>query len=293
MNYLITGGTGFIGTHLVKSLTGDGHQVTILSRSEKESKDRLISYRQWDGKKMPLGIGLYDGVINLAGAGIADKGWSDDRKKVILESRVNATRACVDYINKSNRKPKVFLSASAVGIYGGDRREKTPEDARAGDDFLAEVCKKWEETALQANCRTVLPRIGIVLGKGGGALEQMKTPYKMWLGGRYGDGKQGFSWIHINDIVGAMRFALENEAVEGPLNLASPGLVNQAEFSEKLAFSLNVMDLMVVPKFALKMIFGERSILFWGGQNAVPEKLQELGYAFSFPELKPALEDLV
>jgi len=169
--------------------------------------------------------------------------------------------------------------------------ERTEEDI-GGDDFLADVCKQWEEASHQANCRVVNPRIGVVLGTEGGAYPQMVTPYKYWLGGRFGSGKQGFSWVHIDDIVGGIRFALENEEINGPLNLVAPTWVSQATFSEKLAHSLGVMDLMVVPKFALKMIFGEQSVLFWGGQQVKPAKLEASGYAFVFPELEEALKQL-
>lgn len=292
MQFLITGGTGFIGSHFVKSLTDKGHAVTILSRSEKKGT-RLVSYRKWDGKTMPPALGFYDVVINLAGASIAGSGWSESYKKAILDSRVNATKACVDYIQKSLKKPKLFISGSAIGYYGIDRREWADESTPPADDFLGEVCVKWEEAGKGAGVRTVFPRTGVVLGKDGGALPQMITPYKFWLGGKFGDGKQAFPWIHIDDMVKAFWFFIEHSETEGPVNMVAPNAPTQAEFSEQLAHALGVMDLMWVPKFALKMVMGGRSALLWGGQRAKPAKLQEWGYEFAFGDLTKALANLI
>ncbi len=292
MNVLITGGSGFIGTRLTASLTADGHQVSILSRKAQKSDNRLVNYLEWDGKRFPLATGIYDAVINLAGASLAKGRWTESYKKTILDSRLNATRACVEFINRTNRPPRVFISASAIGYYGGFPQEVKSEADGPGEDFLAEICKQWEAASQAANCRVVNPRIGVVLGKDGGAYPQMVTPYKFWLGGRFASGKQGFSWIHIDDIVKSIRFAIDNESVEGPINLVAPNWVDQATFSEKLAHSLGVMDLMVVPKFALKLIFGEKSVILWGGQKVLPAKLEEAGYVFAYPELEPALRML-
>lgn len=292
MNILITGGTGFIGGHLVKSFTDDGHQVTILTRSARPGT-RLVSYREWDGKEMPQALGFYDAIVNLAGASIAGKRWSDAYKKEIETSRVEATQACVSYIQKSLRKPKVFISGSAVGYYGIDRREWADESTPPADDFLGRVCVAWEQAAEGAGVRTVNARVGVVLGADGGALPQMVTPYKFWLGGTFGDGKQAFPWVHVDDIVGAIRWAIDEESVEGPLNLVAPNAPTQAEFSEKLAHALGVMDLMWVPKFALKAVMGGASGLLWGGQRAKPARLQELGYTFLFPDLATALDEII
>ena len=293
MKVLITGGTGFIGQHLVESLTQDEHTVTILSRSKRESKNRYVSYRQWDGKIMPPAIGLYDVVVNLAGASIADDRWTEDRKKELIGSRVGPTQACVDFINHSPNPPKVFISSSAVGYYGGNREEVVSEDAAPGEDFMAEVCKTWEETAVKANCRTVLLRTGVVLGNEGGAYPLMSTAYKMFLGGKFGSGKQGFPWIHIKDQIGAMRYCIENEEMSGPVNLVAPEMVEQKVFSRALAKSLGRPDPFIVPKFGLDLIFGERSILFWGGTKVKPQALEAGGYQFTYPQLKEALESLV
>lgn len=293
MNILITGGSGFIGQHIAHAYAAEGHAVTLLSRSERKSDSRYISWRAWNGREMPPAIGLYDVIINLAGAGITDEAWTEARKKEILESRLLATRACVEYINRSTRKPSVFISASAIGYYGVENPAELDETAPAGSDFLAEVCRQWEAAAAGAKCRTVIARIGIVLGKEGGALPQLKSIYKKWLGGRLGSGQQGFSWIHIDDLVGAIRFAALNDSLQDPINLVSPQPLSQSKFSEALASAMHVMDLAFAPKWLLNRIFGKRGIMLWGGQFVRPQRLLDAGYSFRHPELKAALKGLV
>lgn len=293
LNVLITGGTGFIGKHLLARLSVEGHTVTVLTRGNRKSKDRFITYLQWNGKEMPLGIGVFDVVINLAGAGIADERWTKSRKEEILQSRLDATAACVKYINSSPRKPKVFISASAVGYYGTKYQEEIDEKKKPGDDFTAEVCVKWEEASQKATCRTVNPRIGIVLGKGGGAMKKLVPLYNMYLGGTIAGGKQGFPWIHVDDIVSAFLFCIENEAIEGPVNLVSPQVTDQKTFSGKLADALNKIDPFPAPKFALELVLGERALLLWGGQKAIPRVLQREKFVFKFSELTDALADIV
>ncbi|MEL6672560.1 MAG: TIGR01777 family oxidoreductase [Bacteroidota bacterium] len=293
MNILITGGTGFIGQYLVPVLTQKGHQVTLLSRRERESRDRLVSYRTWNGKAMPPALGIYDVVINLAGSSLGDGKWTEERKKVILQSRLDATQACVDFINGGSRPPQLFISASAVGYYGVEPSGVLDEDAAPGKDFAAEVCRQWEEVSQHANTRVINPRIGVVLGKDGGALERMLPIYKAYLGGRFASGKQGFPWIHMDDIVRAFVFMIESETLSGPLNLAAPETVDQAQFSKALAKALGTLELFIVPKFGLKLLFGEQSQLMYGGQKVRMDKLTNAGFSFAFPELAPALADLV
>lgn len=293
MNILITGGTGFIGDYLVPALTGDGHQVTILTRSKKKSEDRNLTFKQWNGKEMPMGMGIYDVVINLAGASIGLLKWTDENKKLIMDSRVDATRACVKYINSSPNPPAVFLSASGVGYYGVEKKGEIHEHAKPGDDFPARVCIAWEEEASKAECRTVIMRMGMVLGNGGGALDEMLPIYKKYLGGRFASGDQGFPWIHVKDVVEIIKFFIEKEEISGPVNLVAPQVVDQSTFSSKLAHALGTKEFFVIPKFALQLLFGERAILFWGGQKAIPRKLQKHQYSFLFPDLRKALKEIV
>jgi len=293
MNILIAGGTGFIGNNLIQKLATEKHSVMVLSRSAKTSTNPFISYRQWNGKEMPLAIGLYDVVINLVGASIAEKAWTDEYKQELRESRLLATAACVKYINGSIRKPKVFLNASAIGYYGGDAPQEADENTAAGTDFMATLCKDWEDAAKTAACRTVLMRISVVLGKEGGAIKEMLPIYKMGLGGKFASGAQGWSWIHIEDLTNAMIWLMEKAEIQGAVNLAAPKWETQLSFSRALAKAVSRPHLFVVPKFGLKMIFGERAILFWGGQKVVPKKLLENGFVFQYGELEAALKSVV
>lgn len=293
MNILIAGGTGFIGKRLIQKLVKEKHTVMILSRSNKTSNNPFIAYRQWDGKQMPLAIGLYDVVINLVGASIADKKWTDEYKQELRDSRLDATAACVKYINSSIKKPSVFLNASAIGYYGGDAPEVATEDAPAGTDFMGTLCKDWEGAAKKATCRTVLMRISVVLGKDGGAMKEMLPIYKMGLGGRFASGTQGWSWIHLEDLTNAMIWLMNETKVEGAVNLASPKWETQVSFSRALAKALHRPHLFIVPKFGLNLIFGERSILFWGGQKVLPKKLVENGFSFEYGDLDKALKSIV
>ncbi|RMG28775.1 MAG: TIGR01777 family protein [Bacteroidetes bacterium] len=293
MNILITGGTGFIGSRLVEAFAGQQHQVTVLTRRKRSSRNPYISYREWNGQEMPPAIGLYEAVINLAGASIAEGRWTSERKQLIIDSRRHATAACVQYINSSPRPPEVFISASGIGYYGADSEEVLDESAPAGEDFPARVCQIWEEEAQKAECRKLILRLGVVLGRGGGALEKMLPLYKWCLGARLGSGKQGFPWVHLADVEGVVRFGLENNKLQGPVNVVAPGLVDQATFSDILATVVGRPDLLVAPAFALRLMLGEQALLLLGGQKAVPASLQQAGYAFQFPELQAALEDIV
>jgi uncharacterized protein (TIGR01777 family) len=293
MNILIAGGSGFIGQQLTRAFVGQGHQVAILTRTEKNSPSSQISFHAWSGRAIPAGLGPFEVIINLTGASIAGARWTKAYKKKIIDSRVEATKACVEYMQASPQPPRVFLNASAVGIYGGNREEETDEFSRLGKDFMAEVCKKWEMAAKQAPCRTVLLRIAVVLGKEDGALPILTKVYNAYLGARFGNGQQGYSWIHIKDLVRAVQFLIETEDITGPVNLVAPQVMNQKRFSYILSKVLQKPDFWVIPKFALKLIFAERSILFWGGQRAIPRRLQIARFTFDFPSLRPALDDLL
>jgi hypothetical protein len=293
MKYLITGGSGFIGTHLARALIKDQQEVAILSRTKQESSHRYLTYLKWDGKRMPMGIGLYDVLINLAGAGIAGGKWTDAYKQKILQSRLDATKACVEYINLSPSPPQTFISASAVGYYGVAHPGPIDEAAAPGTDFAAEVSVEWEALAMQAKCRTVIPRFGLVLGKDGGLMEKIVPIYRFYLGGKFASGHQGYPWVHIKDVVKAIRFLVDQETATGPYNIAAPETVTQETFSHQLAKAMGVWDPWTIPKFALDLLFGEQSVLFWGGQHILPKKLQAEGFTFDYPSLMPALQEVV
>lgn len=291
MNILLTGATGFVGSHLVRALIQDGHSLTLLTRTARQGS-RNLSYLAWNGKEMPLGMGLFDAVINLAGASIADGKWTPARKEEIVRSRVDATNACVQFVNRSNR-PITLISASAVGFYGGHREGQVDETSAPGTDFMADTCKQWEAAAQAATCRTAILRFGVVLGNDGGAFPKLSLAFRAFVGGPFAAGTQGFPWIHIADVVGAIRFVLNQHQTEGIYNVVGPEQLTNAQFSRTLAQVLNRPMLLSVPKFALDFLMGEQSILLWGGQNMAPERLLLDGYAFQFPTAKAALENLV
>lgn len=291
--YLFTGGTGFIGTHYTNYLVENGHAVVILSRSTRKSDHPMKSYLQWDGTTIPEEVGVVDVLVNLAGAGIADKRWSEEWKKLVIESRVKATKACVEFINQAEIKPKVFLSGSAVGYYGAVREEVVDETSDGRDDFMGRVCRLWEEAAEGAETRTVLMRIGVVFGRNGGPLEVMKKPYKMFVGGPIASGKQGLPWIHIQDWIGTAEACIANENVKGPVNMVAPGLTKQGDFASALAKAMGRPNLFRVPKFALNILLGESGVIAWGGQFVKPSRLKKMGYTFKYEKIEACLKDLV
>lgn len=291
MKILITGGTGFIGQHLVPALLEQGHQVSILTRSNRQDPQKKIDYLQWNGTSMPIGIGLFDVVINLAGASIGRFRWSKSIKKDILDSRVEATRACVEYLNNSPSPPLLFISASGVGYYGTKKEDEIHERARPGDDFPAKVTIEWEEEAKKSSVRTIIPRFGVVLGDGG-ALEPIAKVYRWYLGGKLGPGTQGFPWVHIQDVVGAILLFLEAEELEGPVNVVAPQIIDQKRFSDALASEMRVKAPWTVPKFFLKILMGEASVLLWGGQKVIPRVLQREKFVYKYPDIDKALKQI-
>ncbi|MEO0896413.1 MAG: TIGR01777 family oxidoreductase [Bacteroidota bacterium] len=294
MNILITGGTGYIGGFLVPALLEQGHNVTILTRSGKKSKQRGKSYLKWNGKEMPIGIGIFDAIINLAGANIGKLSWTDENKKLFWDSRVDVTQACTDYINRSPNPPKVFLSGSAVGYYGIDRDEVVDETSSPANDFLGELSVAWEAEALKAKCRTVILRTGVVIGKGSEVTERLKPLYQLYLGGKIASGKQGFPWIHIQDEVQIILKALHDNSMEGPYNLVGPEMLSQKEFSNAFAKAMKVVDFLPIPGFAMSILFGrEKGELLTGGQKVVPKRLLEAGYEFLFKDALTALKDIL
>lgn len=289
MNILLSGGTGFIGSHLVPMLQKEGHQVTIISRQKKPQ------YISWDA--VPDKIHTFDAVVNLAGENIFDGRWSVSKKKSIVDSRVNGTRLLAHAIANSGQDgPKVFVSASAVGYYGNAGETDLDESSQAGSDFLADVCVKWEaaaEPALMSGARLVHPRIGIALERDGGALERMLMPFQFFVGGALGNGTQFFPWIHVYDIASSILFALENEIAVGPFNAVAPQSTRMNEFAEILGKVMHRPSLFSVPEFVLNTILGEAAEGILASQKAHPKKLEQWGFEFEYPSLEKALKSIL
>ncbi len=297
---ILTGATGLIGKNIAGKLIQRGEEVTIFTRSVDRAK-RIIpnaaeyvawNYEQddWQGK-----LDGKDAVIHLAGENVMAKRWNEEHKKNIYNSRVATTRSLVRAIENVMNKPKVLISASAVGYYGNSE-EPVSEESKHGKDFLANVVKDWEKETEEVNLfnvRSVNIRTGIVLDRKGGALARMITPYKFFIGGPLGSGKQWFPWIHVDDIAGIFLFALDNERVQGVLNAVSPNPLRMNEFCKILGTVMNRPSLSKVPAFVLKIIFGEGAEVLLGGAKVMPEKTIELGYKFNFVEAEMALKSLL
>lgn len=298
MRITITGATGFIGAALCQALTDAGHEVIALTRStsaQQKLGDRVRCVT-WDGQsggEWEETLNGADAVVNLAGESIAAK-WNAEKKEKIRASRVDATKALVRAMDQASQRPKVLISGSAVGYYGPRGDEELTEESRPGNDFLAEVCQAWEAAAAEAESlgvRVVRLRIGIVLGGGGGALSKMLTPFKMGVGGPTGSGQQWMSWIHRDDVVGLVQFALEREDVKGPLNATAPNPVRNREFAQTLGKLLHRPAFLPTPAFAVRLMFGEMAdVLLLTGQRVLPAAAQRLGYQFKYPDLTSALK---
>lgn len=293
MKILITGGSGFVGSHLIPLLLEKGHEVVNLSRSNRTSKNPKLVEAQWDGRSIPSSLGPVDAVINLAGAGVGDHKWTPAYKEKIMQSRLSVTGACKEFILSATQKPKVFISASGYNFYG-DYYEGTKDELDGpGTGFLSGVCQQWEKAAEGAGVRTVLLRTSVVLGKEDGPLAQMITPFKWFIGGPLGDGKQGFPWIHIRDMVLAIYHCVNNAQIEGPVNMVAPEKLNNRQFADTLGDALGRPSFFRLPKWVLNTVFGEMSVILWGGGLVDCRVLSESGYAFHYPKLEGALENLL
>lgn len=302
MNVVVTGGTGFIGRALVRRLVDAGHHVTVLVRRDPGRGPDVpggVTWQKWDvrsGTSLAAVIETADAVVNLAGEPIAGKRWTARQKERIVRSRVDATTAIVEAIRGAGRKPAVMINASAVGYYGPCGDEDVPESAPKGRGFLSETTAQWEDAARSvesAGVRLVLLRIGVVLGEGGGALGKMLLPFKLFLGGPIGTGRQWFPWIHLDDVVGVMLFALERRELSGPVNLAAPENVTMRGFSTALSKALHRPSWLPVPGFALRILLGEMSGMLLTGQKVRPDRLMSAGYPFKHPGLEEALRSVL
>lgn len=300
MNIVVASGTGFIGRALTASFLDEAHAVTVLSRQPSAAPGMRPGLRleRWDAKTpgpWDKSIRDADAVVNLTGENIGGKRWTAKQKTAILSSRVESTRLIVDVIGESPKRPRVLINVSGVGYYGDVPSGDVPESFPPGDDFLATVCRQWEEEARraeQSGVRVVTPRLGLVLEAHGGALPRMALPFRLFAGGPLGSGRQWFPWVHREDVIGVIKFLLQAGTVAGPVNVVGPGAVTMAEFSSKLGSALGRPSWAPVPAFVLKLILGEMAQMILTGQRAVPARLDAAGYTFRFPLLSSALEDI-
>jgi uncharacterized protein len=328
MKVLIAGSSGLVGTALTRALARDGHRVVRLvrcgssaakeatneNRRKKKTKGRETKNAERDGSSNitevawnpntcdlegePFGEGQEnvegaDAVVNLAGASIAGETWNAERKALIRSSRVHTTRELVCAMEKLADKPNILVSASAIGYYGNRGDEALTEESKPGDDFLARVCQEWEAEAVKAETlgmRVVRTRFGIILAKHGGALPQMMRPFKFGAGGRVGSGQQWMSWITLDDAVAVLRYALENRAMSGAVNVVSPQPVRNADFARELGRAMHRPAILPAPAFALELVLGEMAeALLLASQRVMPSRLQQLGYRFVHATLPGAL----
>lgn len=298
MNVLVSGSTGFIGSALVPALENDGHKVGRLVRPGGPSDTNTV---QWDikGKTIESGaLPQYDAVVHLAGENIGDGRWDDEKKKRILDSRVDGTSLLANALRSLDRKPQVFVQASAIGYYGDHGDDVLTEEASKAKGFLADVVEQWE-AALQpladAGVRTVKLRFGVVLDQGGGALDRLLTPFKTGLGGKLASGKQWMSWIAREDVIRIIQFALTHEELSGVVNAVAPNPVTNAQFTDALGEALGRPTVATVPAFALKMMMGKEAAeqMLLASTRVIPKKLVDAGYQFRYPELALALKEMV
>jgi len=301
MRAIITGGSGLIGRALAADLAGAGYEVIVLSRTAKTVTGMPpgVTPQKWDGQTTAGWGHLVEGakaIINLAGAGIADQRWTPERKLQLRNSRVYPGQAVVEAIEAASNRPEVVIQASAVGYYGPQAENEITEESPGGHDFLADVCRAWEDAvtpiAAQGGVRLAIIRTGVVLSLAGGALPKMALPFKLFAGGPIGSGRQWISWIHIADVVAAIRYLIESETAAGPFNLTAPQPLTNAQFGQVLGRALKRPAFMPTPGLAMKLLFGEMSTVLLDGQRVLPQKLQQLGYSFQYPQLESALQDL-
>lgn len=298
MKILITGSTGLVGTALAQGLKNTGHTVCRLIRpgtaaeSIRSSEGFDVSWNPESGELGGAAVGA-DAVVNLAGASIAGRRWTAKRKQLLRASRVETTRALVAALAKMAIRPRVLVSASAIGYYGNRGEELLNEGSHPGEGFLSEIAKEWEAEVAKAEAlgiRVVCTRFGVILAKDGGALRKMLTPFKLGVGGKLGSGQQWMSWITLEDVVGILHLALEDGSLRGPLNAVSPHPVRNAEFTRALAKALHRPALFPAPAFLLRLVLGEMAdALLLSSQRVVPAHLERVGYHFLHPELSDAL----
>ena len=304
MRLLLLGCTGFVGKELVPALIKEGHQICIISRKNinrlkidigldkfKFLKINLSNQQSWSNDNLINNLKEADGIINLIGEPIADKKWTISQKRKIESSRIDSTKFLMETLNKFRINPKVIINGSAIGYYGTSLTEEFNENSNSGKDFLANLCKRWEQVAANKPffSRLVILRIGIVLEAEGGALGKMLPVFKIGLGGPIGDGKQWMSWIHRSDLCGLIINALVDKKFSGVFNAVAPQPVLMKDFSKTLGKCLNRPNLLPVPGNVLKLLLGEGAKLVLEGQKVISIKLREKNYKFKYPLLEKAI----
>ncbi|MEG4091542.1 thylakoid membrane protein ThyD [Microcoleus sp. Pol12B4] len=305
MKVAIAGATGFVGSRLVEKLQAAGHQMVVLSRDAAKAGRvfpasaypnlEVVAYTPAESGDWQKSIAGCDAVVNLAGVPIAEERWTEARQQAILDSRKLTTAKLVEAIVNANPRPSVFVSASAIGYYGTSETAEFDETSLAGNDFLAAVCKDWEaaaQPAKNAGTRLAILRLGIVLGMGG-ALAKMLPPFKLFAGGPIGTGKQWFSWVHREDVVDLILYALQNSQVEGVLNATAPNPVRMNELCQTLGEVLQRPSWLPVPSFALEMLLGDGAKVVLEGQKVLPKHTLASGFKYQYPTLKLALEEIL
>lgn len=315
MRIVVSGGTGFIGRSLVMSLCERGDDVVVLSRGRGGAdagcglgprptccrgagKVELAAWTPEEAGDWSRVVDGADAVVHLAGAGVLDESWTPERKEILRSSRIRSTELLSEAIARAERPPRVFVSSSAIGYYGtGTGDQVLVDDSPPGTDFLAKLVVDWENAAAAARevagVRVLHPRIGLVLGKGGGMLEKMLPAFKAFVGGPVGTGAQYMGWIHLVDVVRGLELGLDSPDLTGPFNLTAPEPVTMEVFAHALGEAMGRPAALRVPCFAVKLALGSRSEAVLSGQRAVPKRLSDAGFAFVFPELASALADIL
>lgn len=292
MKVLIAGASGLVGSALIPELEAEGDTITRLVRTSPGAGE--LEWHPNNDQINPAAVEGFDAIINLAGENIAGGRWTDELKKKIHDSRIYSTHLLSETIAKLKQKPKVFLCASATGIYGDRGEEILDEQSDSGGGFLAGLCREWEqatEPASAAGVRTVNLRFGPILAREGGMLAKLLTPFKMGMGGKVGSGRQFVSWVAIEDAISAIKLALHSEAIRGPLNIVSPNPVTNEIFTKTLGHVLGRPTALAMPAFAVRLAFGEMADeMLLASQKVMPKKLNDLGYEFQQPELEGALK---
>ena len=301
MKVIVTGSTGLVGRALVKSLLAEGHEVTRLVRGAAQGfrapGTAAVHWNPERGEIDAQALEGHDAAVHLAGENVGEGRWDEEKKRRILESRVKGTRLLAETLAGLEEKPKVLVSASAIGFYGDRGEEVLHEESASGEDFLSEVCREWEKATLaasQAGIRVVHLRIGFVLSADGGGLPKMLTPFKLGVGGRVGSGRQYMSWITLDDLVGVIRRALVDESLRGPVNAVAPHPVTNEEFTKALGRVLGRPTFLPVPAFAARLAFGEMAdALLLASTRVEPARLKDAGHEFSQPEIEGALRHVL